>query len=255
MSIKTIGDEYITISYDGVKYSGIISGNLTVTDPHTVYLPSTTQINNTSLSTILNNKADISNIYLKTEIENLLNLKASTNNPTFTGTVSLPSTTTLNGTGTSISSQLSTKVPIHNPTFTGSPSFEGNIISPQFKCYSIANNIGGSAVFNGVGWLITNNYVFNGGTCLVNISANGFVYSNSLGLHTWTLQRSTNNGANYSNIGAFVRYFNRNNVMCNKSAHFIWTPGSVTVTNFRVLFTGGTDSNTKLHLTIVELPF
>jgi hypothetical protein len=249
MSIKTIGGEYIVITNAD---SASIAGNVSISD--TLYLPDTTIINNNTLIAQLNNKANSSELYLKSETDLLLNSKASINSPIFTGSVSLPSNTNLNS--TSLAVQIASKAPINSPVFTGPANFGGNIVSPRFKTHVIANNIGGINGFNSVAWLITNNYVFNGGTCLVSISADGHVpVGGSVGNNTWTLQRSTNNGANYSTIGVMTKWFNLIDFHSHISASFIWLPGSITVTNFRVLFTSQMNSNSRLYLTIVEFPF
>jgi len=77
MSVKTIGDGFLSITGIGASSTGTISGGLTATG--TVNLPSTTNIAGTSLATTLAQKANIAS-------------------PTFTGIVNLPSSVTIGGT-------------------------------------------------------------------------------------------------------------------------------------------------------------
>jgi hypothetical protein len=241
-------DNYISVSDVGITFNGSVSV-LGI-----VNLPTTTILENASLLSKLANKVDTSMVYLKTATDTLLNEKLSLNNPVFSGDVSLPSTTTLNN--SVLTELLAAKAPLANPVFTGVATFPGNVATPKFKAYSVANNLSASAVFNSVGWLIANNHVFNGGTCLVNISASGWIQGGrSVDNVTWTLQYSTNNQASYITIGSMTKYINVLNCHNQATGSFIWKPGSVTVTHFRVLFSSQLDGNDFLYLTIIQFPF
>lgn len=129
----------------------------------------------------------------------------------------------------------------------------GNIYSPGFSIHNIAEGLAAASASNGTSWTVTQTEIFYSGKVLVHMSVSG--YATVAGLKTWTLQYSTDSGVSYSSIGTLKKYFSTTSQHESHTGTFTWTPGNLTVTNFRVTFTDTTDTNDYMYLHMVEYPF
>jgi hypothetical protein len=107
-------------------------------------------VNVTPPSTITSNTwgSIVGTLSSQTDLQDALNLKANLSGPTFTGTVTLPSTTSIgnvsateigyvDGVTSAIQTQLNAKAPIASPTFTGTVTathIEGKVTGTELYC-------------------------------------------------------------------------------------------------------------------------
>ena len=156
------------ISYNGTEWvnsnvNGLISGFAPLAGPTftgTVTLPSTTSIGTVSSTEIgyLDNVTSSIQTQLNAN-QTQLNAKAPLAGPTFTGTVTLPSTTSIgtvsstelgyvDGVTSAIQTQLNTKAPLASPTFTGTVTLPSTV--------NASGAITANGVVTGSGGLVSN---------------------------------------------------------------------------------------------------
>lgn len=148
---------------------------------------------------------------------------------------------------------IGTTLPLSPLHVIGDAIVSGGIASNKFSVISLANNLAAVAVTNGTAHTINTSYTVNGGTVILFANFSG--YSTATGAKAFTLQYSIDNGTSYTTIGTRNIYYNIINYHFATGATFVWSPGSITVTNWRVTNTGSSDTGDYLHLVALQLPF